>query len=362
MKKTFVIFFLLCLLISACAVESNTGLTTTALASATTTRRPTFTPRPTKTPWPTRTLSPTRTPTLTFTPTFTSTPQPPLIPHSWQPEGVLVVLDGIGGDGGYRNVSYPPGFVLFFDGRLYFTSRYKENNDWKWKFQYTQLGRKGTCQLLNTIDQNGFLDYDPLTYETPQSDGGPSTIITVNAWKRVSGTFYDLDHLVNGLYVNSHAAPVLSNTFNLLSWYEPTSAQKYEPDRIAVWIYENIWSKEDNKDLEQEWTLSTPRLAEIHSLTGSAIEKSNGQYIIYRSDIARNIFNDLENWNYRGIFVENGRQYTVFAQVLLPYQLTNNLPEERGFLSMFSGFPDRRPTLNCYQSDGLLPIPTPPSE
>ncbi|MBI5934874.1 MAG: hypothetical protein HY867_14310 [Chloroflexi bacterium] len=363
MKKTFVIYFLLCLLISACAVESNTDVTATTLASPTTTRRPTFTPRPTSTLWPTQALPSTRTPTLTFTPTYTSTPQPALESHTWPLERVLIMVDGLSGDGGYQTFSYPPGFVLLFDGSFFYSRFYEENGDWKINLYHVDLGRKRTCQFLNTIDQNGFLDYDPTTYKEPLVDGGPTTIITINAWKRLSGTFYDLDHVVRGVHedVNFPPEPSLLRTYNLLEWYDP-EGQIYVPDRVALWIYENTWSSEDRKPYEQEWKLTTPRLADLHSLTGSAVEKSNGQYVTYRGDIARNIFRDLNNWNDHGVFVENDRQYTVFAQVLLPYQVINNFPEERGYVATFTDLSNPRPTLTCYPSDGLLPIPTPPSE
>jgi hypothetical protein len=356
--RKFVIFSLaFCILVSACA--------TTVVPSPTAV----FIQTPSQTPLPTRTLHVTKTPRATqrpprplppsptITPTGTITPQPPLEAHTWTPERVLISLGGIGGDGGYRVVDLP-GYILFSDGRLFMSGIEEENGIWVRRIRYAQLGRSGACKLLNTIDQNGFFDYDPSAYIRPQTDGGPSTIITINAWRKNSGTFYDLQHLRISIHGPDLNPPALQNTADLLFWYEPPKMQVYEPDRVAVWIYENLEWREDNKNIEREWTLDVPKLADLHLMTGSAIDDSNGQYVIYQGDIARNIYRYLADTDISGVFTEGDHQYTIYVQVLLPYQL----PRRNSNISVFEDLPSQHPEMTCYPSDGILPIPTPPSE
>ncbi|MFZ5857435.1 MAG: hypothetical protein ACOYZ6_11440 [Chloroflexota bacterium] len=362
MKKIFVLVVLCCWLISACKADDIVQPTALVSKTPSFTPQPTFISQPSFTPtrlwksFPTQTPYPTWTVTSTITQTGTPTPQPPLVAHTWTPERVLISLGGIGGDGGYRVVDLP-GYILFSDGRLFTSEIEEENGVWVRRIRYAQLGRSGACKLLNTIDQNGFFDYDPATYQKPQSDGGPSTIITVNAWRRKSGTFYNLQHLRMSLEGPDLNSPALKNTADLLFWYEPPDLQEYEPDRVAVWIYENLKWKEDYKNLEREWTLKVPKLVDLHLMTGSAIDDWNEQYVIYQGDIAKNVYRYLADTDISGIFSEGDHQYTIFVQVLLPYQL----PRRNSNISVFEDLPLSHPDMTCYPSDGILPIPTPPT-
>lgn len=365
MKKLFAILLWGCWLVSACG--ANDVVQPIALVSETPsfTSQPSFTHQPSFTPtrswksFPTQTPYPTWTVTSTITPTGTATPQPPLEAHTWNPERVLISLGVKGGDGWYRVVDLP-GYTLFSDGRLFLSGIETENGIRVRKIRFAQLGRSGACKLLNTIDQNGFFDYDPSTYQEPGSDGGGSTIITVNAWRQKNGTFYDLGNALDNLdeVWSPKNTPALVNTASLLFWYEPSELQEYEPDRVAIWIYENIRWKEDNKNVEREWTLTIPRLADLHAQTGSAMDDWNGQYMIYQGDVAKSIYRYLADTDISGVFTEGDYQYTIFVQVLLPYQLPRI--NANTSVSVFEDLPIRHPDMSCYISDGILPIPTPP--
>jgi hypothetical protein len=129
----------------------------------------------------------------TSSPTRTSTPQPPLVEHEWQPEWVLLSFNFTSGDGG-GDLRPPlaPKFILYADGNL-FVERFLEKGS---QFLVKKLERKEICQTLNTLDQIGFLDYDPSSYEFigggPYVMGAGGVSIEVNSWKSHNGNYYIL--------------------------------------------------------------------------------------------------------------------------------------------------------------------------
>jgi len=260
------------------------------------------------------------------------------------------------------DVSWPPSLVLFSDGRLFLTRSEQVGKVWYPRIWQTRLARQDVCGLLNTIDQNGFFDYDPATYQGPSTDGARFTTIKVNAWKKNDGTFYDIFHVLQyfpNMYWDPINPPALINTANLLFWYTPQSELNlYTPERVAVWVYEIVEEKGVFESFANEWITATPTLLEIHSLTDSAINDFNEQYVIYQGDIAESIYQVIANdKSYSGVFMENGHLYKVFVQVLLPEQI----PVKRANDLKFSDLSNSQ-SMKCYPSDGILPIPTPPSE
>src|SRR5258708_3301466 len=129
-------------------------------------------------------------PSLTFAPTSSptqvSTPVPPLVSHEWKQSDPLISFGGSGGDGGCGFKGYlPTGFPLLPNGQLYTLGW---NGDFKtYEIETTTLSRQNTCNLLNSIDQTGFFDYDPSTYiRDPQNWfppvlGAGTTDISVHA-------------------------------------------------------------------------------------------------------------------------------------------------------------------------------------
>jgi len=167
-KRTILLF--LVLLINSCIFVPTTDFPSKTSAVKIVISK---TPIRTRTPRPTRTIVPSRTPTRTITPTptltasLTSTLLPQLIAHKWQPKSVLVKLESGGGDG-CCVYSYPPAFVLYANGRLIVNRRFEENGEERTQLLTKVFPRQELCSVLNTIDQTGYLYYDPSSYH-PQS-------------------------------------------------------------------------------------------------------------------------------------------------------------------------------------------------
>lgn len=153
-------------------------------------------------------LTSTRTPTRTSTKTLTLTPTPipTLEAHEWLPEDPLVILANRGGDGG----SYYPYPQMFIK----------------------KLTRQEVCAFLNSIDQLGFFDHDPSTYQVDRfgrwiEKFPPPTIL-----------------------------PAIRNTFSFLSNYMPDDFRIYQPEVLGVWVYDEI------KHIQsvRTWPLEEPTL------------------------------------------------------------------------------------------------------
>jgi hypothetical protein len=303
------------------------------------------------------------------TPDPTNTPQPALNEHSWHPEPVLVYYGYTSGMGGPL---YPraPGFVLYSDGRL-FTSRYDENIK-RERIYVKQLDRTGICQILNTIDQVGYLDYDPQDYlkASPNgiSDAG-DYYLDVNAWKSISGNYYALyDFLLfrfftvkenNGDLQNSNVvvSSALANVYYLLEEFPQSDFQVYFPDKFLLWVSSRPDIQFDGSG--KQWTLEYPTLAELHAQTGFStyLPDTNTEYVVLDDKNARMVFDLLEEsyaWDGDIVF-ENGLAYEVFARPLLPYEI----PKMRVSDFTASDAPESTFELHCYPTDGTLPIPTP---
>ena len=229
MRKTLILSFI-ALLLAACggsqAAPAAPTLTQPTEPAATTTNSPfrVLTLFPTLTPWPTLT------PTLLLTPTFTPTPVPTLVAHEFSQSEPLVVMELHGGDSPCAPISTGLGLILFPDGKL-FVDRYMEDLH-AFRIQTTRLSRQETCQLLNSIDQAGFFDYDPASYifgESP-GDGAPSIRISAQAWRSNSVDLYALREFLDhpNYFVPSALPtilPALRKTYRLLADYHPVNME-----------------------------------------------------------------------------------------------------------------------------------------
>ena len=293
-------------------------------------------------------------------PTLTSTPVPPLVAHQWSQSDPLITLDIYGGDGGCNFVgTLPARFTLMPDNSLYMLEGIGSTDFLDLKT--TALSRGNTCKLLNSIDQAGFLDYDPRTYIHDPSRwgamiaGAGHTAISVQAWRsnaidlygvaafiyfqdyheRTEGSCLPCTHL-DGFPI---ILPALRNTYKLLSGYRPEGLRTYEPVRIGVWIAPGVDS--DKWDVVN-WPLKSPSVADLASLpadpNGAPVAILTGT----KAAAVEKMFN--QKINDCGMVVMNGFNiYRVFARPLLP----NEYPSEP--LQQFS--------LSCSPSDGQLQLP-----
>lgn len=370
--RSIIIIFLLSIL-AACAPA-------TPLATATPSLTPSLTLQPTRTRYPSRTPTPSLTPFPTLTISPTSTLQPPLTEHQWQPERVLISLEFTPGDGGFFAPSYPS-FILYADGNMFKTGFLQIKNEYRKQLLFKKLDRKEICQNLNTLDQIGFLDYNPESYiftdGGPQIQGAGSASIRVNAWKTHEGHYYELPLYIGLNFPASLASildlknqrgfpvisPALRNAYYFLSEYSVEGFEIYKPDRLAVWIrpleQDSIDYVENNENTK-EWTPKAPSLASMFAKIDYGDNEFSNHYLVLTgkdADVVYQFLNKSFGEDYYYELKNSGEKiyYVLSARPVLPYELpldyTSKIPAPGSVKPDFK--------LTCYPSDGILPISTP---
>ncbi|MBN2503569.1 MAG: hypothetical protein JXB38_22525 [Anaerolineales bacterium] len=274
----------------------------------------------------------TSSPTNPFPPTATSTPQPPLKAHTWEPEPILVNIEKR-----TMFLDYPPDLALYGDGLLILSG---ESEGFQFQPVYTHLNRKKNCKLLNTIDQLGYLDYDPSTYN-PRIDVHASVKLDVNAWNSTQGEYlilWDFIDAIPGVVAcddcppNPQVLPALKDTYHLLMNYTPGGMKTYQPDDLLIFGWEHSY---DEPDLPvRDWPLADLPLEEILKT----------YQVIYPLDSATLSTSELEvlleNLS-SGFYQQGDRIVEVFIRPLWPHEANNWNPD----------IPD---TLECKIIDGTL--------
>ncbi len=293
-------------------------------------------------------------PSETFTPivspTQTSTPVPTLVSHEWSQSEPLVTFGSLGGDGACATT--PIDFTLLSNGELYIVDW---NNDLKaFEIKTTTLSRQNTCNLLNSIDQAGFFDYDPSTYvyEPHIIMGGAVTYISIKAWRSNSVGLYALYDFIDNLDFIKKAwgcgdcldlglptvLPSIRKTYRLLSNYEPENLQVYQPNRIGVWVEVDKYTDKNNIPI---WPLKSVKLSQIVFPEGHIGDDPN---IVLTGANAKSVYELFNQSMNCGInIVEGDKVYWVRARPLLP----NEYPSESSIPTV----------LSCTPSDGWVEIP-----
>ncbi len=204
------------------------------------------------------------------------------------------------------------------------------------------LSRQATCNLLNSIDQAGFFDYDPATYVGDPSHanwpvmGAPSDQISVHAWRTNSVDLYALGFFIDPAQVEQMKKnwepdcvscpnldfptilPALRTTNELLVHYRPPDLRLAEPGRLGVWVVPG-W-----EEANLEWPLKSKTLASLNTSTEFAGKSPS---MILRGADAAIVYKTLgKSFSVCGTRVKEGdKLYRVFARPLLPNEF-NTLP------------------------------------
>lgn len=303
------------------------------------------------------TILPTETVMPAVIPTQTSTTVPTLIAHEWIPSEPLIVFGGSDGDGGCGfEGTLPEGLTLLSNGELYVLDWNKDLSTYEIKS--TTLSKQNTCNLLNSIDQAGFFDYDSSTYISdpehwaPPISGAPNTYISVQAWRSNSVELNGLGAYINGTDEIKEAwgcgdcpelrfptiLPSIRKTFQLLANYEPPNLEIYQSKRIGLWVD----TYADTNDTVA-WPLTSIKLSQIVFPDGYA---GNNPNKILTGANAKSVYELFhQGINVCGINVTEGdKVYRVFARPLLPNEyLSESLVPSNN--------------LSCTPSDGWVEIP-----
>ena len=359
----FMALFLWCLglllIFSACQATPTPPTPIAPTDSPVPSQTATLHPIPTSRP----TLAPSGTPVLSPTPgpSPTSTALPPLVAHTWQPAPVLVQAGYYDKDN-LSPFGKEPYLVLYATGQLIM----KQCQGARCTLGTQTLDRQGICSFLNTIDRQGFFDYDPSTFQSPQG-GGRAFYLEVNAWRSKSVQIDGLDQwlqdpswLDKQLHcTNCVARPVvlaaLANTFDFLNRYHPTGLKTFQADRLAVWI-----SQPWLAGTSTPWLLQGISLSQMYT-DSRCSDPANGRAIELTGSEAVSVseyVNQIVSLGNPPVFTEGNLKLQVVDQWLLPGEVAAGCGETTDTLPAVS-YPTPDFQLQCQPSDGLIPIPTP---
>lgn len=233
------VLLIMALLLAACGET---------VASATPTATPTvvknlfgspFPPYKTPTPLPTQTPRPTYISPPTSTPTTTAIIEGSRV--TWQPNEILIYWGNHGGDG--DAISYPPDFMLFWDGTLL-----QAGSGFSSPPYISHTSQKEICKLFLTINQSGFFE-EQKWYSMP-FDGLGGGSIQVNAWKTNTVSSQVLDYAIKGspyyttLFcrfcplpdINTIIRPPMANVYFLLDSFVPENREIASTQDIVIYL------------------------------------------------------------------------------------------------------------------------------
>ena len=116
----------------------------------------------------------------------------------------------------------------------------------------------------------------------------------------------------------SFLVPKMKNVLQFLNEYQPKDMTPYDPDRILLWVQPG--RNPDISDLPKEsipWKDSFPSLV-----------VSNLQIAYAEGDIAKEIFALFDNEITFKVFNQDGIEYTVLVEIVLPHEEITNLYEQ----------------------------------
>jgi hypothetical protein len=254
-----------------------------------------------------------------------------------------------------------PSFILFADGTLIKKSCSSLSCD----YTSVKLNLKQICALMNTIEEYGFFDYDPSSYQ-PSVAGGEITYIEVSAWLNQSIALYQLKDWLedpnwlerllkcDGCKSSPKIEPALSNTYWLINSFSAQGAETYHPQQLALWL-----STPELGGNPVDWALSSPSLSRLAEMSRCP-DASQRQAVALNGEEAETVasyINQVTNQGLSPIFAENSRVYQVSTRWLLPYEQaagcgssTNQFPSLE--------IPQATRLMTCRVSDGLIPTPT----
>jgi len=344
------------------------------------------------TPLPTKTIAvlatstifptdiPTTAPTVTPIPCLTSNNT--ASEHEWCPENVSMLFDISSGDGGGDiTAPPPPNLILYADGSLFITHAYITQDTYRVQILFKKLNRQEICQHLNTFEEIGYLDYDPLSYEfiggSPIVKGAyGSTMIDINAWKSHHGDYYELGYFLRdeltgelanelqaqGIDISERKgwptiAPELRKAYYFLCGYPVENFEIYQPEKLGVWMLPIEKRYLPNYGNPEEWLLAKPSLAEMFSkIDLNGAEKD--LYVVLTGDESKRVYDFLDQSYMSRVFYEENTSgeieyFILLARPLLPYELPgcfdSQIPAPNS--------PKPNFTLACSPADGVLPIP-----
>ncbi len=348
MKQIITLFITTILLMVSCTPSIPAVSTAATLSS---TPKPTQALRPSQTP----TTAPSLTPTLV--PTITNVPMATLTSHAWKPAPILITYDK--DKTGFCSTVCPPDpppFILYGDGNLFRFTSVDINGNIHLRYLHKKLDQSETCRILNTIDQTGFLDFDPSTYSIPKAYDVANWRIEIHAWKNKDVKLYGLGEIANDLNHDPSLVPSnlikpssVRDTFALLYNYPADDLDVYIPQRLGIWLWKSSFEFSSVK----AWTVDSISLANLYKKAGSAVDTMPRPIYLTGKD-AQNIYAMFDNFNYYGEVTQNGEHYGIYIRPILPFE---TISRDTSVISPALAQMKLPSSLHCDSSDGTMTIP-----
>jgi hypothetical protein len=297
MKKTILFALMVCLFLTACGWGS---LLSKDIPTATT--QPTITASPLATSTPTRSLPTIIPPTPSYTP----------FPY-YQTKKVLIDYYTQGDHSIYDvfYADYPsyPRFIIYDDGQLIIPGK---------TYQQKWMSPSEIRAFVSKLEALGFYALESNQRHNPDDklyDYGD------NYEKSYDGTeeclFVSLD-VTRQLCVYQpdmqYVIPKMKAILQFLDDYEPAGLTPYYPDRILLWAEEGRSEYDDNlPEIAIPWDARFPSL------------ETYGSIIYVDWDMVEEIFNLFENTHDGIVVIQNGKEYTLHIDIVLPHEELENL-------------------------------------
>jgi hypothetical protein len=292
MKKTFVISLILSLILAACSGQEDH---TTILLTTTPEKVITVTSTSTRIPSTQQPLTPTLTPLPKY--------QNKQVIFDYYVRGDHSVYDIFFDPGSFRSYSK---FVLYDDGQLIIPGE---------PYRQKVLSTDEVKQFLSKLETLGFYSLESNQKHDPtdkiynygdnyqKSYDGREYCISINAYKSKSLCVYepDIQFLI----------PKMKKILNYLDEYQPMSMTPYSPDRVLLWVNEGRNAYDNNlPETAIPWGEHFPPLG--NSITYVDGDVAKDIYLLFASPFAGEVFS------------QNGKEYTVYIDVVLPHEKVTN--------------------------------------
>lgn len=189
-------------------------------------------------------------------------------------------------------------FVLYTDGQLIIPNQQK------------MLSKDEINQFLAQLDTLGFFTMDEDhrynfgNQEPPKIFDGLFYCVSVNGEKEHNLCVYEP--------YESFFTPEIKNILQFLNDYRPEGMLPYYPDRILLWVQAG----------RSPYSTDLPKDSIPWTETSLSLETTTEKVIYADGEIAKNLYLLYGDKQY--VFIENGKEYTVSIQTILPHQeLTN---------------------------------------
>ncbi len=299
MKKTFLMSAMICIILIACSGQK-----------AIPTAFPSIMPKPSFTATGTITLTTTKTEPTKLSPTQTITPLP-----AYQTKQIIFDYNVIG-DFSVYDMFFNPDIIhpwskliLYADGQMVIPGE---------TYKQKILSSNEIKQFFSKLEALGFYSlesnqkHDPTDKPYNYGNGyqksfdGREYCIVVNTQKSRNLCVYEpnIQFLI----------PKMKKILNFLDEYEPANMTSYYPDRILIWV--QIGRNQYDDKLPKT---TIPWVNHLPSL-----ETSNQKITYVDGDMAKEIYLLFDSTNSGKVFTQNGIEYTVYFEVVLPNEeLTN---------------------------------------